>query len=595
MVSCAGDHPAGRQENNYTEGATRVPTATSYEEPVKLIATLVSAHLARGQHRANLRVLLGLVGVLAIIVVAFSGIFHLLMTREGQEHSWVTGFYWTIVAMSTLGFGDVTFSSDLGRMFSVLVVVTGTAFLLIILPFTFIQFFYAPWLEARDAARAPRQLSSSTTGHVLLTNHQPVDQALIQRLQQFRIPFALIVPDLENALALDAEGVPVLVGELDDPDTYARGRVDHAALVVATQSDPLNTSIAATIRERSSSVPIVAMASSPASVDILELAGCQRVVQLARLLGNAMARRVFGRDGRSHVIGQLDQLAIAEAAAAGTRLVGHTLQETGLRRRFQLNIAGLWQRGHFTLGRPDTQVTPDTLLMLAGTLEQLAAYDAEFAVPGTATTSAIIIGGGRVGRTAASALAERGVDYRIVEKIQGRSLDAARTVVGDAADLDVLNDAGIKDATSVLVTTHDDAVNVYLTLYCRRLRPDMLILSRSTLERNATTLHRAGADYVFSYASMGANVIFNMLRRHRMLFVADGLDVFTVPVPRALVGRTLANSKLRQETGCTVLAVRAGQHATAQVDASIPLPDGGELILIGDREAEDRFLNRYPL
>ena len=258
---------------------------------------------------------------------------------------------------------------------------------------------------------------------------------------------------------------------------------------------------------------------------------------------------MFGRDGRSHVIGQLDQLAIAEAAAAGTRLVGHTLQETGLRRRFNLNIGGLWKRGHFTLGRPDTLVTSDTVLMLAGTREQLTAYDAEFAVPGTATTSAIVIGGGRVGRTAASAL----------------------------------------------VTTHDDAVNIYLTLYCRRLRPDMLILSRSTLERNAITLHRAGADYVFSYASMGANIVFNMLRRHRMLFVADGLDVFTVPVPRALVGRTLAQSNLRQETGCTVLAVRAGQHATAQVDASKPLPDGGELILIGDREAEDRFFDRYPL
>jgi len=562
---------------------------------VKLIASLVSAHLARGQQRANLRVLLGLVGVLAVIVAVFSGIFHLLMVQEGQEHSWVTGFYWTIVAMSTLGFGDVTFSSDLGRLFSVLVVITGTVFMLMILPFTFIQFFYAPWLEARDAARAPRQLPASTAGHVLLTNDGPVDRALMQRLRQFRTPFALIVPDIKAALALDGEGIPVLVGELDDPDTYDRARIDRAALVVATQSDPLNTNIAATVREQSTSVPIVSLASSSASVDILELAGCQQVVQLGRLLGEAMARRVFGRDGRSHVIGQLDELAIAEAAAAGTRLVGHTLQETGLRRRFNLNIAGLWQRGHFTLGRPDTSVTSDTVLMLAGTREQLAAYDAEFAVPGTATASAIIIGGGRVGRTAASALVERGVDYRIVEKVQGRSLDPAKTVVGDAADLDVLNDAGIKDATSVLVTTHDDAVNVYLTLYCRRLRPDMLVLSRSTLDRNATTLHRAGADYVFSYASMGVNAVFNMLRRHRMLFVADGLDVFTVPVPRALVGRTLAESNLRQETGCTVLAVRAGRHATAQVDASKPLPDGGELILIGDREAEDVFFDRYPL
>jgi voltage-gated potassium channel len=561
---------------------------------VKLIAILISGLMARGQQRTNLRVLLGLIGVLVAVVIVFSGIFHLLMTREGQEHSWITGFYWTIVAMSTLGFGDVTFTSDLGRMFSVLVVVSGTMLMLIILPFTFIQFFYAPWLEAQNAARAPRQLPVSTTGHVLLTNYKPVDQALIQRLRQFRLPFALIVPDVKTALALDAEGVPVLVGELDDPDTYDRAGVDRAALVVATQSDPLNTSIAATIRERSSNVPIVALASSAASVDILELAGCQRVVQLGRLLGNAMARRVFGRDGRSHIIGQLDQLAIAEAAAAGTSLVGRTLRETGLRTRLNLNIAGLWQRGRFTLSHPDTVVTSDNVLMLAGTVEQLAAYDAEFAVPGTAGTSAIIIGGGRVGRTAASALAERGVEYRIVEKLQGRSLDPEKTIVGDAADLDVLNDAGIKEATSVIVTTHDDAVNVYLTLYCRRLRPDMLILSRSTLDRNATTLHRAGADYVFSYASMGANVIFNMLRGHRMLFVADGLDVFTVPIPRALVGRTLATSKLRQETGCTVLAVREGQAAVARFDASMPLPEGGELILIGDRDAEDRFFDRYP-
>jgi voltage-gated potassium channel len=562
--------------------------------PVKHVAVLVSALLASGRQRSNLRVLLGLVGILSVIVVAFSGVFHVIMAREGQAHSWVTGFYWTIVAMSTLGFGDVTFTSDLGRVFSVLVVATGTVMMLIILPFSFIQFFYAPWLEARDEARAPRQLPASTTGHVLLTNYGSVDQALIQRLRQFRMPFALIVPDLKAALDLDAEGVPVLVGELDDPDTYDRARVERAALVVATQSDPLNTSIAATVRERSSSVPIVSLASSPASVDILELAGSHHVVQLGRLLGNAMARRVFGRDGRSHVIGQLDQLAIAEAAAAGTGLVGHTLREARLRERFRLNIAGLWQRGHFTLATPDSAVTPDTVLLLAGTQEQLAAYDAEFAVQGPSTTSAIIIGGGRVGRTAAAALAERGVDYRIVEKVPGRSLDPTKTVVGDAADLEVLNDAGIKDATSVIVTSHDDAINVYLTLYCRRLRPDMLILSRSTLPRNATTLHRVGADYVFSYASMGANVIANMLRGHRMLFVAVGLDVFTVPVPHALAGRTLADSNLRQETGCTVLAMRTDQDATAQVDGSMPLPDGGELILIGDREAEDRFFSRYP-
>ncbi|MBM3778718.1 MAG: potassium channel protein [Acidimicrobiia bacterium] len=562
---------------------------------MRLVTTLLSAYMARGRQQANLRVLVGFVAVLAAIVVLFSVVFHVLMAREGQDHSWLTGFYWTIVAMSTLGFGDVTFTSDLGRMFSVLVVVTGTVLMLVILPFTFIQFFYAPWLEARDQARAPRQLPPSTRGHVLLTGHGPVDRSLMQRLRQFRTPFTVIVPDLAEALALDAEGVPVMLGDLDDPDTYAQARIEHAALLAVTLSDPVNANIAATARERSATVPIVALASSAASIDILQLAGCERVVHLSELMGLALARRVFGRDGRSHVIGQVDELAIAEAAAAGTPLVGQTVRETGLRERFNLNVAGVWERGRFTLGRPDIQVTPNTVLLLAGSPADLDAYDAALAVPSRTTTTAVIIGGGRVGRATAHALADRGVDYRIVEQVAGRSRDPERTVVGDAADLDVLNDAGIRDTTCVAVTTHEDAVNIYLTLYCRRLRPDMLILSRATLERNASTLHRAGADFVFSYASMGANAIFNALRGQRMLLVAEGLDVFKTPVPKSLVGRTLADSRLRQLTGCNVLAIRAGRPVSGRVDVSMPLPGDAELILIGDREAEDRFFERYAV
>jgi hypothetical protein len=54
-------------------------------------------------------------------------------------------------------------------MFSVLVLTTGTVFLLILLPFTFIQFFCGPWLEARDRARAARELPDDMSSHVLLT------------------------------------------------------------------------------------------------------------------------------------------------------------------------------------------------------------------------------------------------------------------------------------------------------------------------------------------------------------------------------------------------------------------------------------------
>jgi len=59
----------------------------------------------------------------------------------------VTGVYWTLVDMTTLGFGDITSTSDMGRLFSIVVLLSGVVFLLVMLPFLFIRLFYAPWLE----------------------------------------------------------------------------------------------------------------------------------------------------------------------------------------------------------------------------------------------------------------------------------------------------------------------------------------------------------------------------------------------------------------------------------------------------------------
>ena len=90
-------------------------------------------------------------------------LFHVIKVRvEGEQHSWITGFYWTLVVMTTLGFGDITFTSDIGRLFSIVVLLSGVVLLLVMLPFMFISLFYAPWLEARVRLRAPREVPEGT-------------------------------------------------------------------------------------------------------------------------------------------------------------------------------------------------------------------------------------------------------------------------------------------------------------------------------------------------------------------------------------------------------------------------------------------------
>lgn len=508
--------------------------------------------------RRNLLVLLRFVAVLTGMVVLYSILFHLIMEFEGQSYSWVTGLYWTLTVMTTLGFGDITFESDLGRLFSLLVLGSGVVFLLVLFPFTLIRFFYAPWIEAQAAARTPRQLPPETSEHVILTHYDPVTEALIRKIEQFGHTYAVIVPKLEEARRLSDLGVRVLVGEPDDPETHRRARVDRAGMVATTLTDAQNANVAFTVRQVTDRTPVVATATDDSAETILNLAGATGVLQLGPLMGHSLARCTVGGDAVTHVIGQFDEVLIAEANAAKTPLVGKTLRENRIS-DLGVTVIGVWSRGQFQHATPDTVVGPTTILMLVGSAEQLQSYDEQFAIYNVSAEPVVILGGGRIGTATARALDERNIDWRMVELNPGNVRDKARTVAGNAADQSVLEAAGLMKAPAVLITTHDDNINLYLTLLCRQLRPDVQIICRATLDRNVATLHRAGADFVLSYASLSANAIFNSLKQRRVLTLAEGLEVYRVKVPASLHKVTLMESGIRERTGSSVVACSAPQ------------------------------------
>jgi voltage-gated potassium channel len=548
----------------------------------------------KGTHgKRSVKELLRLLILLMGLVFLFSAAFQLIMHWEGQNHSWFSGFYWTLVTMSTLGYGDIVFTTDGGRMFAVVVIMSGLVSLLAVLPFSFIKFFYEPWIEAQAAARAPQRISEKISGHVILTNYDPMTHALIHKLDQYGYPYVLVLNDLEEALRLHDAGIRVMMGDLDSPVTFHNAGLERAALVAATSNDFRNTNIAFTVREITDRIPIITTANSSASVDILGLAGSSHVVQLGKMMGEFLARRTIGGDARAHVIGQFDQLIVAEATAAGTPLVGKTVMESKLRDLIGVTVVGVWERGRFETPTAETRISANTVLVLAGSREQIKRYDELFCIYQAVAAPVIIVGGGRVGRATGQSLKQRGLEYRIIEERPERIRDPETYLLGSAAELQTLELAGIREAPAVIITTHEDDTNIYLTIYCRKLRPDIQIISRSTRERNVSTLHRAGADFVMSYASMGANTIFNLLKRSDIVMVAEGLNVFRVKVPEALAGRSIAESGLRQEIGCSIIAVHRAGDLQINPSPSLKLAKDAEIILIGSVEAEDRFLKRY--
>jgi voltage-gated potassium channel len=564
---------------------------------VKYLASQVLATLRQRHMQRNLTALFRYVAVLTVLILVYSALFHVLMIYEGQDHSLLTGLYWTLTVMSTLGFGDITFESDLGRAFSIVVLVSGIVLLLIVLPFAFIRYFYAPWLEAQMRVSAPRELPASTKGHVVLCAFDELARSLVARLRHLGVPHVLIEPDPARAVNLLGDGFTVVTGERDGAATYVNVRASNARLVLANLDDATNTNITLTVRESAQAVPVVAIAEDKDAGDILMLAGANHVIALKHRLGEHLAAHVSSGSARAQVIGRFKSLAFAEIAVADTSLAGQSIRDTRFRERTGASIVGYWQRGHLHPARPDAILSSSTVAMVAGTEAQIDQVNALYAGAPSPERPVLVIGGGKVGRAATRALKDRGMEVHILEETESLrpflETLADRVVIGDAANADVIADAGVFDAASVLLTTHDDATNIYLAVYCRKLNPRCRIVSRITSDRNLEAIYRAGADFVLSQTALAVRTVVSVLQNRDLVIIGEDFDLFVVPVPASLAGRTLAESRIGAETGLNVVGIQSGQDVVNTPLADHRLESDANLLLLGTIAQREEFMRVY--
>jgi voltage-gated potassium channel len=565
---------------------------------MKFSSSQLAYLMGNREARANLRALLKYVLTLLLLITVYAVLFHVIKMRvEGEQHSWITGFYWTLVVMTTLGFGDVTFTSDTGRLFSIVVLLSGVVLLLVMLPFMFISLFYAPWLEARVRMRAPREVPDGTNGHVILTEFDAVASGLVERLKTEHIPYYVIEPDPTTAARMIGDGISVITGNNDSSGTYQRINATRARMLLANCEDTTNTNITITAREIAPDLSITAIVEEEDSIDVLRLSGATTVLPLKQQLGEYLANRVDTGSSDAHVIGAHRGLQIAELPARDTVLAGLTVRDTRLRERTGVSVVGLWERGKLRPAFPDSIITPDGVVVLAGTQSQIAALNDWMPGEPGIPPPVVIIGAGKVGYAAASALKRKGVDVHAIDRseaaLEPMREQGVQLFPGDAADRRLLEHAGIHQVSSVLLTTNDDAMNIYLAVYCRRLNRSLRIVSRITHERNVEAIHRAGADFVLSYTTLGVESVMSLLRGYELVVLGEGVELFSIDVPPSLHGRRLADSGIGSGTGMSVVALdRAGMLVT-MLTGEMPLERGAVLLMLGSLEQRRKFAELF--
>lgn len=215
----------------------------------------------------------------------------------------------------------------------------------------------------------------------------------------------------------------------------------------------------------------------------------------------------------------------------------------------------------------------------------------------------IVCGFGRVGRGVWTALSFREQDVVVIE-IDGARADTAReegalVLEGDATHNDVLEMAGVRTADSVIACVTDDSDNLVIALSVKSLRPELRVICRATELESERKLRLAGADAVVAPQAVGAERMAMMAIQPELAQVFDvvvsgtalefRVEELDIDPTCSMVGKTIADSGLREDTGALILAIEGRENEVlVNPGPDVRLNPGERLVVVGTKEQVDK-------
>lgn len=186
----------------------------------------------------------------------------------------------------------------------------------------------------------------------------------------------------------------------------------------------------------------------------------------------------------------------------------------------------------------------------------------------------IIVGFGRNGEQAAIELAENGVDFVVVDKrdnVIGRVRENPELlyIKGDATHEEVLEQARIHDARAIIITTPQDADNVFVVLTARSMNPGLTVISRASEMESLMKLKRAGATNVIMPERIGGQRMAKLVHQPDVvefleyILLQKSKDVILEELScrkmaQQWVGKSIGDMKIMENTGANVIGIKTG-------------------------------------
>jgi voltage-gated potassium channel len=309
--------------------------------------------------------------IFSFLVLFYSVVFmNLMRIYEHRDFDLITAIYWVIVSMTTVGYGDIIFTSTAGHLFSILVTLSGV-FMIFALLFPLVV---TPQLEQIIRKELPGKVPLDLKSHIIICGYNQLVETLIVELDEYKIPFVVIDDNEKNIKDLLSRKIICVHGEASDENVLLNSNICSGQILIANQNDEKNAGIILTAKELCS-IKVISLVEDVAKAGYLKYAGADQVISPKTLFGTYIGRKAVD-PLTDHLAGAtrfFENLNIVEFPIyPGSSLISKKLNDAKIRKITGANIVGLWTAGRLSLNpKPDDIIKESSVLLAVGTQKQL--------------------------------------------------------------------------------------------------------------------------------------------------------------------------------------------------------------------------------
>ncbi|MBN2868956.1 MAG: potassium channel protein [Flavobacteriaceae bacterium] len=224
----------------------------------------------------------------------------------------------------------------------------------------------------------------------------------------------------------------------------------------------------------------------------------------------------------------------------------------------------------------------------------------------------IICGYGRNGKQAATKLLAYNKPFVIIEKnketIDKFQDESMSFILGNANEDEILYQAGIERASTLISALPNDADNLFVVLSARQIKKDLRIISRASQETSYEKLKLAGANNVILPDRIGGDHMASLVVVPDLIEFIDNLAIVgetNINIEEISAEklydvnkheRTIKDLDLRHKTGCTVIGYKSqnGEYIV-NPEADQKLMPNSKIIVLGRPEQINKLNTLYKL